>query len=153
MSGEKPRSQCCWCYPRNGIALRSLASVFPHGADCRRVGPPWTNQLTKSQKAEFELTRMIQPGGGAHKPVTLVFSGGGARGLSHAGVLRALVAGGYVPNAVVGVSMGAVVGATYALNDDWYDALVGMDTRAGFRKHRTFTCRGWQQGSGDCRLL
>ena len=74
---------------------------------------------------------MINPSGKAHKPFALVFSGGGARGLSHAGVLRALIARGYVPNAIVGVSMGAVVGATYALNDDWYDALVGMDT-SGF---------------------
>jgi len=66
-----------------------------------------------------------------HKCFALVLSGGGARGLSHAGVLRALIARGYIPSAVVGVSMGAVVGATYALNDKWYDALVGMDT-SGF---------------------
>jgi NTE family protein len=52
-----------------------------------------------------------------HKCFALVLSGGGARGLSHAGVLRALIARGYIPSAVVGVSMGAVVGATYALND------------------------------------
>ena len=69
--------------------------------------------------------------GKAHKSFALVFSGGGARGLSHAGVLRALASRGYVPSAIVGVSMGAVVGATYALNDDWYDALVEMDT-SGF---------------------
>lgn len=49
-----------------------------------------------------------------HKCFALVLSGGGARGLSHAGVLRALIARGYIPSAVVGVSMGAVVGATYA---------------------------------------
>lgn len=66
-----------------------------------------------------------------HKSFALVLSGGGARGLSHAGVLRALKVRGFVPSAIVGVSMGAVVGATYALNDDWYDALVDMDT-SGF---------------------
>ncbi|WP_223228167.1 patatin-like phospholipase family protein [Lutimaribacter pacificus] len=60
-----------------------------------------------------------------------MLSGGGARGLSHAGVLRALVARGYTPSAIVGVSMGAVVGTTYAMNDDWFDALVAMDT-SGF---------------------
>lgn len=77
------------------------------------------------------LTGRMRPNDGAHKSFALVFSGGGARGLSHAGVLKALVARGYVPSAIVGVSMGAVVGATYALNDDWYDELVGMDT-SGF---------------------
>ncbi|MGR3722633.1 patatin-like phospholipase family protein [Abyssibius alkaniclasticus] len=77
------------------------------------------------------MTRHAQRNNRPHKSFALVFSGGGARGLSHAGVLRALISRGYMPSAVVGVSMGAVVGATYALNDDWYDALVGMDT-SGF---------------------
>lgn len=76
-------------------------------------------------------TRQTAPGSKRHKSFALVLSGGGARGLSHAGVLRALIARGYVPSAIVGVSMGAIVGSTYALNDDWYDALVGMDT-SGF---------------------
>lgn len=67
----------------------------------------------------------------AHKSFALVLSGGGARGLSHAGVLKALITRGYVPSAIVGISMGAVVGSTYALNDDWFDELVGMDT-SGF---------------------
>lgn len=63
-----------------------------------------------------------------HRPFTLVLSGGGARGFAHVGVLRALEACGYRPDAVVGVSMGALVGATYALRRDWYGALGEMDT-------------------------
>lgn len=58
----------------------------------------------------------------------LVLAGGGARGLAHAGVLRALEHYGYRPSAIVGVSMGAIVGATYGLNPDWYQALLHMDT-------------------------
>ncbi len=65
-----------------------------------------------------------------HRAFALVLSGGGGRGLAHAGVLRALEHYGYRPQAIVGVSMGAIVGATYALNPDWYHALVNMDTRA-----------------------
>ncbi|MDX2007249.1 MAG: patatin-like phospholipase family protein [Meiothermus sp.] len=65
------------------------------------------------------------------RPFALVLSGGGARGLAHAGVIRALEHYGYRPSAVVGVSMGAVVGATYGLNPDWYEALLNMDT-SGF---------------------
>lgn len=63
-----------------------------------------------------------------HKAFAVVLSGGGGRGLAHAGVLRALIHDGYRPAALVGVSMGAWVAATYALNDDWYRALVQMDT-------------------------
>lgn len=63
-----------------------------------------------------------------HRPFSLVLAGGGVRGFSHAGVLHALETKGYRPEAIVGVSMGAVMGTTYALRDDWYSALVGMDT-------------------------
>ncbi len=65
-----------------------------------------------------------------HRPFTLVLGGGGARGFAHAGVLRALEHEGYRPSAIVGVSMGAVVGVTYALRPDWYTALLAMDTGA-----------------------
>jgi len=44
----------------------------------------------------------------------LVLSGGGARGLSHAGALLALEELGYRPSLVVGTSMGAIVGALYS---------------------------------------
>lgn len=64
-----------------------------------------------------------------HEPFALVLAGGGARGLAHAGVLRALEHDGYRPTAIVGVSMGAVVAVTYGLNPRWYEALLGMDTR------------------------
>lgn len=64
------------------------------------------------------------------QPFTLVLAGGGARGFAHAGVLRGLDSLGYQPSAIVGVSMGAVVGATYALRSDWYRALLELDLRA-----------------------
>lgn len=65
----------------------------------------------------------------SHEPFALVLAGGGARGLAHAGVLRALEHDGYRPSALVGVSMGAVVAVTYGLNPRWYEGLLGMDTR------------------------
>lgn len=61
----------------------------------------------------------------------LVLAGGGARGMAHVGVLRALNHLGYYPSAIAGYSMGSVVGATYSLNDSWYDDLVAMDV-SGF---------------------
>lgn len=46
--------------------------------------------------------------------IGLTLSGGGARGLAHIGVLRALLEHGVVPNKIVGVSAGAIVGMLYA---------------------------------------
>jgi len=60
-------------------------------------------------------------------PFTLVLAGGGARGYGHVGVLRALERRGLAPAGIVGVSMGAVVAATYALREDWYEALMAAD--------------------------
>ena len=45
----------------------------------------------------------------------LVLSGGGARGLAHIGVLEVLEAEGFDAQVVAGTSMGAVVGALYAM--------------------------------------
>jgi NTE family protein len=60
----------------------------------------------------------------------LVLGGGGARGLAHIGVLRALAEVDVHPDVIVGVSMGAVVGATYAARTDWVEALQGIDRRS-----------------------
>ncbi len=48
----------------------------------------------------------------------LVLGGGGARGLAHLGVLKALADAGLAPDMIVGTSFGAIVGACYALNPD-----------------------------------
>ena len=48
----------------------------------------------------------------------LVLSGGGARGATHIGVIKALEERGFVPDMVVGVSIGAVVGAGYSILRD-----------------------------------
>jgi NTE family protein len=61
-----------------------------------------------------------------HRPFALVLGGGGARGFAHLGILRALEHYGYRPCLVVGVSMGAVVGVTYAQREDWYEAVLDM---------------------------
>ncbi|KAF0190604.1 MAG: NTE family protein [Gammaproteobacteria bacterium] len=78
-----------------------------------------------------------------HRSFALVLAGGGVRGMAHAGVLHALEYYGWRPSAIVGVSMGAIVGATYALNPHWYEALVNMDT--------AFFPESTNAGNGDLR--
>ena len=47
-------------------------------------------------------------------PFTLVLGGGGARGLAHIGILKALEKNDLVPSLIVGTSMGALVGGMYS---------------------------------------
>ena len=53
--------------------------------------------------------------GSIRKPVLgLALGGGAARGFAHIGIVKTLVAHGIVPDVVVGTSIGAVVGGSYA---------------------------------------
>ena len=60
------------------------------------------------------LPLRAQVGTCAPARTALVLAGGGSKGLTHLGVLRALDSLGIVPDLVVGTSMGAVIGALYA---------------------------------------
>lgn len=51
------------------------------------------------------------------KNVSLVLSGGGARGTAHIGVIEELVKQGFVIKSIAGTSMGSVVGAVYSLDN------------------------------------
>ncbi len=50
-----------------------------------------------------------------HKKIGLALGGGGARGLAHIGVLKVLAEQGIYPDFIAGSSMGAAVGAAFAL--------------------------------------
>lgn len=70
----------------------------------------------------------IPPSDGAERPrLGVVLGGGGVRGLAHAGVLAALDRAAIRPDVIVGVSMGALVTATYAAREDWRHALESVD--------------------------
>ncbi len=57
----------------------------------------------------------------AEKPkIVLALGGGGARGFAHIGVLQVLAEAGIVIDGIVGTSMGALIGATYAVGTDLY---------------------------------
>ena len=71
-----------------------------------------------------------------HRPrVVLVLSGGGARGAAHVGVLRVLEEARVPVDAIVGTSMGSIVGGMYAAGmspDELEQALVDTDWEAAF---------------------
>lgn len=50
-----------------------------------------------------------------HKTISLVLGSGGARGLTHIGIIDELTRSGYVINAIAGSSMGALIGGIYAM--------------------------------------
>lgn len=50
-----------------------------------------------------------------NKKIGLVLGGGGARGVSHIGILRVLEEAGVKPDLIAGCSIGAMIGAAYAL--------------------------------------
>ncbi len=56
-----------------------------------------------------------------HKKIGLALGGGGARGLAHIGVIRALLDFGIVPDYVAGTSMGSIVGGWYCAGEPLED--------------------------------
>ena len=63
------------------------------------------------------------------KKVSLVLSGGGARGIAHIGVIEELEDRGYEIVSVAGTSMGALVGGVYALGklEEYKEWILGLD--------------------------
>jgi predicted acylesterase/phospholipase RssA len=95
-----------------------------------------------------------------HAQHSLVLSGGGARGLSHAGALVALEQLGYRPPLVVGTSMGAIVGALYAAGlpaaeirdiiarENWLERFAGESLLLGPRREARRPLLSFGIGSG-----
>ena len=81
----------------------------------RTLNPIETHSL-RSEELEADLARMARRLSG--RSVGVVLSGGGARAFSHIGVLEELTAAGLQIDRVLGVSMGAYVGALFALGMD-----------------------------------
>ena len=97
------------------------------------------------------------------RPLALVLSGGGAKGLAHIGVLRVLDSLGIRPDLIVGTSMGSIVGAMFASgyspNQIEEQArslgLAQLFSRDGLRTPRSLGERRplvvWQPGAGGFR--
>lgn len=103
---------------------------------------PFTMKFTIQRMLLMILLPVISAGAHAEpQRVGLVLSGGGARGLAHIGVIRALEEQNIKIDAIAGTSMGAIVGALYAsgrspdemeaiaLSMDWSQALADLPPR------------------------
>jgi NTE family protein len=69
--------------------------------------------------------------GQAKRPkIGLVLSGGGARGMAHIGILKAMEKAGLQPDYITGTSMGSIIGGLYAIGytaDELEQLLTGLD--------------------------
>jgi NTE family protein len=77
---------------------------------------PARSHLIRETEFGADMARMARRLAGTS--VGIVLSGGGARAFSHIGVLEELTAAGVTIDRVAGVSMGAMVGALYAMGHD-----------------------------------
>src|SRR5436305_9206579 len=72
--------------------------------------------------------------GSIRRPVLgLALGGGAARGFAHIGIVKTLIAHGIVPDVVVGTSIGAAVGGSYAAGhldrfEEWARSLQPRNT-------------------------
>ena len=66
--------------------------------------------------------------------IGVVFGGGGARGLAHIGVIRALVEAGVPIDMIGGTSMGAVIAGALGMGFDWKEIL--EISRTGWLRHK-----------------
>ena len=83
------------------------------------------------EQHEADVVEKINAMAAADKRIALVLGSGGARGLAHIGVIRALEEDGrFAIRSVTGASIGAVIGGLYAagMSADYL-----TDTPAGFR--------------------
>jgi len=77
---------------------------------------PAGSHLIRETELGADLARMARRLAGTS--VGIVLSGGGARAFSHIGVLEELTAAGVTIDRIAGVSMGAVIGALFAIGHD-----------------------------------
>jgi predicted acylesterase/phospholipase RssA len=77
---------------------------------------PTESHLVRSSERDGDMERLARRLSG--RSVGIVLSGGGARAFAHIGVLEELMAAGVTIDRVTGVSMGAFVGALFAMGLD-----------------------------------
>ena len=98
-----------------GAAVQIEGFTLTHGS-FRQMAHHSDTRIQRSLKrlVAIGLLSIVTFAGEASAQEALVLSGGGSRGLAHVGVLAGIDSAGRDPDLVIGVSMGAIVGALYA---------------------------------------
>jgi EmrB/QacA subfamily drug resistance transporter len=106
--GQYPELQACdlVAYGARPGALAGWAAALD----------PAGSHVIREAELDSDIARMARRLSGTS--VGIVLSGGGARAFSHIGVLEELTAAGVTIDRVAGVSMGAMVGALFAMGHD-----------------------------------
>jgi predicted acylesterase/phospholipase RssA len=101
--------------------LRACDLVAYHAAPGELDGwaaalDPFESHVIREAEFNADIARMARRLSGTS--IGIVLSGGGARAFSHIGVLEELTAAGVTIDRVAGVSMGALIGALFAMGHD-----------------------------------
>lgn len=112
--------------------------------------------------AAIACVSLVEPDLGAAQDA-VVLSGGGSRGLAHAGALAGIEQRGYGPGLVVGTSMGSIIGALYASGystdsiirfartEDWAGLFTPMPLALGEDRAPRQPIAELRVGGGDAR--
>ncbi|MDP3177111.1 MAG: cyclic nucleotide-binding and patatin-like phospholipase domain-containing protein, partial [Spirochaetaceae bacterium] len=122
-------------------AAQSLALIHPDGSKLPSGTMEW---LTKRRAASHHHVRWDNEADFARlarivskRAVGLVLGGGGARGMAHLGVIRALEERGIPVDFIGGASIGAILGGAYAMGMD-SECLTRL-CKDSFQKHNPFS--------------
>lgn len=116
------------------VALYSTAEPASAGAH-QLFGLPVKKHHYLRWERDDDFSRLARFMAG--KAVGLVLAGGGARGLAHIGVIRALREAGYPIDYVGGTSIGAIIGGYVAMGMD--DAQIYATAEQGFLQEKPLT--------------
>jgi NTE family protein len=114
--------------PVDLVLTHSPSAGKPRGASAWRERVPAQRLLHVRDRHAGDVARLVRVLTG--RSTGLVLSGGGARGYAHIGAVRALRQAGAPLDFIGGTSMGAVIGASVAM--DWDDAEIERRVRKAF---------------------
>ena len=117
---------------QNLLLLHPNGQQIPSGTDSWFTGRTLHRHFHLRLDGDSDFNRVARCLAGT--AVGLVFGGGGARGLAHIGVIRALDEAGLPVDMIGGTSMGAVISAALGMGLGWTDIL--EISRTGWLKYK-----------------
>jgi predicted acylesterase/phospholipase RssA/CRP-like cAMP-binding protein len=119
-------------------ARQALILLHPDGARLPSGTARWLRARHAQRHFHVRLDRAEDFGRVARclagTAIGVVFGGGGARGLAHIGVIRALREAGVPIDMIGGTSMGAVIAGAFGMGYEWNDIL--EISRTGWLRHK-----------------